>query len=107
MLAAFDTSDVFDVTEGSQGLLEGGALRAIVDVHPVTRTAYRRSRADSRHAASPSSKPRSRGSSQQIGAGPATMLVDAENAAIEAHADLLGAITTQRIHVGGGMSARA
>lgn len=108
VLAVFDTSGVLDVTEGRNGLLQGGAVRAIVDCSTgdpdrLQALAGRLAARGIHFIEAPLS-----GSSQQIGAGAATLLLGADAAALEAHADLLGAITAQRVHVGGaGMGARA
>ena len=108
VLAVFDTSGVLDVTEGRNGLLQGGAVRAIVDCSTgdpdrLQALADRLAARGIHFIEAPLS-----GSSQQIGAGAATLLLGADAAALEAHADLLGAITAQRVHVGGaGMGARA
>jgi len=108
VLAVFDTAGVLDVTEGPGGLLEGGAVRLLVDCSTgdpdrLQELADRLAARGVQFIEAPLS-----GSSQQIGAGAATMLLGASGATLAAHADLLGAITTQRVHVGGaGMGARA
>lgn len=108
VLAVFDTQGVLDVTEGPGGLLEGGATRALVDCSTgdpdrLQALAERLAARGVAFIEAPLS-----GSSQQIGAGTATMLVGTTEHALKAHEDLLAAITQQRLHVGGaGMGARA
>ena len=108
VLAVFDTAGVLDVVEGPAGLLAGGATRVLIDCSTGDPDALQA--LASRLAAqgidfieAPLS-----GSSRQIAAGAATMLVGAAEAALERHATLLAALAPQRIHVGGaGMGARA
>lgn len=108
VLAVFDTIGVLEVTEGRGGLLEGRAARTLVDCSTgdpdrLQALAARLAARGITFIEAPLS-----GSSQQIGAGAATMLLGASEAAITAHADLLDALATERIHVGGaGMGARA
>lgn len=108
LLAVFDTANVLAVIEGPGGLLEGAAIRAIVDCS--TGDPERLQALGERLAArgidfieAPLS-----GSSEQIAAGAATMLLGAQADALDRHAALLAAIAAQRLHVGGaGMGARA
>jgi 3-hydroxyisobutyrate dehydrogenase-like beta-hydroxyacid dehydrogenase len=113
VLAVFDSDGVLDVVEGAQGLLAGmperpSAIHAIVDCSTgdpdrLQALAARLGTRSVDFIEAPLS-----GSSQQIAAGMATVLLGASSAAIEGHADLIDAIATQRIHVGGaGMGARA
>jgi 3-hydroxyisobutyrate dehydrogenase-like beta-hydroxyacid dehydrogenase len=108
VLAVFDTQDVLTVTEGAGGLLEGGTPAAIVDC----------STGDPEALAALASRLAARGvgfieaplsgSSAQIAAGEATMLLGGDSKVIEAHAAVLDALATRRFHLGGaGMGARA
>ncbi len=106
--AVFDTRDLIAVIEGPRGVLEGGTPRAVIDCStgdPDLLTALAQ-RVDARGAAlieAPLS-----GSSAQIAAGEATMLLGGDAATIAEYATLLDAITTNRFHLGGpGMGARA
>jgi 3-hydroxyisobutyrate dehydrogenase-like beta-hydroxyacid dehydrogenase len=108
VLAVFDTQGVLDVTEGADGLLTGGATRSIVDCSTgdpdrLSALASRLAERRIHFIEAPLS-----GSSQQIAAGVATMLLGAEAAALAVNDDLLAAIAQQRLHIGGaGMGARA
>jgi len=108
LLAVFDTDGVLAVTEGPGGLLEGSALRTIVDCSTgdpdrLQALARRLGTRGLHFIEAPLS-----GSSQQIGAGTATMLLGATDEALAASEDLLAAITPHRLHIGGaGMGARA
>jgi 3-hydroxyisobutyrate dehydrogenase-like beta-hydroxyacid dehydrogenase len=108
VLTVFDTAGVLAVVEGASGLLSGGAPRALIDCStgdPDALQALAERLADKGvdFIEAPLS-----GSSQQIAAGTATMLLGASDDAVARHADLLGAIAPTRIHVGGaGMGARA
>ena len=108
MLAVFDTQDVIEVVEGADGLLQAGAVRSIIDCStgmPQMLEALAL-RLEKRHVdfiEAPLS-----GSSQQIAAGEATMLVGGNAGALAHCAAVLDAVTTKRIHVGGaGMGAKA
>lgn len=108
VLAVFDTDGVLQVSEGEAGLLSGGMLRALIDCS--TGDPDRLQALGQRLAArgidfieAPLS-----GSSQQIAAGEATLLLGATPQALQRHADLLQALSPQHIHVGDvGMGARA
>ncbi len=106
--AVFDTRDVIAVIEGPQGVLEGGTPEAIIDCSTgdpdlLSALAQRLEARGTALIEAPLS-----GSSAQIAAGEATMLLGGDAATIAAHAALLDAITTNRIHLGGpGMGARA
>jgi 3-hydroxyisobutyrate dehydrogenase-like beta-hydroxyacid dehydrogenase len=134
VLAVFDTAGVLEVVEGrgagigegpggSAGkpvneevgksaaagcLAAGSALRAVVDCstgdpEALQALAARLATRGIAFLEAPLS-----GSSQQIAAGEATMLLGGEAAAVAAHAALLEALSPRRIHVGGaGMGARA
>lgn len=108
VLAVFDTQDVLTVTEGAGGLLEGGTPAAIVDC----------STGDPEALAALASRLAARGvgfieaplsgSSAQIAAGEATMLLGGDPHVIETHTTVLDALATRRFHLGGaGMGARA
>ena len=118
--AVFDTSDVLNVIEGvngalegagalgSSGALEGSTLQVIIDCSTgdPERLAWFADRLKSRGIGfieAPLS-----GSSTQIAAGEATMLLGGDAALIAEHAALLNAIAPLRLHAGGtGMGARA
>lgn len=108
VLAVFDTAGVLDAVEGPGGLLTGGAVRAIVDCSTGDPDALQALAARLAGAGVSLIEAPLSGSSQQIAAGAATMLLGAEPAALERHADLLDALAPRRIHVGGaGSGARA
>ena len=108
LLAVFDTGGVLEVTEGEAGLLSGGAVRTLIDCSTgdpdrLEALALRLADRGVTFIEAPLS-----GSSQQIAAGAATLLLGADAQALARHADLLDAIASQRVHVGGpGMGARA
>ncbi|MES2957974.1 MAG: NAD(P)-dependent oxidoreductase [Pseudomonadota bacterium] len=108
VLAVFDTAGVLDVVEGPGGLLEGGALRALIDCSTgdpdaLQALAGRLAARGVDFIEAPLS-----GSSQQIHDGEATMLLGAAPAALQRQAALLEVLAPQRIVVGGaGMGARA
>jgi 3-hydroxyisobutyrate dehydrogenase-like beta-hydroxyacid dehydrogenase len=117
VLAVFDTHDVISVVEGPDGLLAGGGrasaldraiLHSIVDCSTGAPDALQalagRLQA---HGVDLIEAPLS-GSSQQIAAGEATMLLGANPDALARCAPVLDAISRQQIHVGGaGMGAKA
>jgi 3-hydroxyisobutyrate dehydrogenase-like beta-hydroxyacid dehydrogenase len=106
--AVFDTNDVLKVIEGPNGALEGGTPRVVIDCSTgdpelLTWFADRLRTRGIGFIEAPLS-----GSSAQIAAGEATMLLGGDAAAIAAHAALLDAIAPRRLHAGGtGMGARA
>ena len=108
VLAVFDTHGVIEVVEGPAGLLEGGAVRALIDCSTgapdaLSALAARLEKLGVAFLEAPLS-----GSSQQIADGTATMLLGGEAAFIDEQGALLDAITPRRFHVGGaGMGARA
>lgn len=113
VLAVFDSDGVLDVIEGREGLLAGAAgqprlPRTIVDCSTgdpdrLQALAARLAGRGVDFIEAPLS-----GSSQQIAAGTATLLLGASSDALARHHRLLNAIATQHIHVGGaGMGARA
>lgn len=109
VLAVFDTRGVIDVVEGPQGLASGGRVRTLVDCSTgdagVLETLSQRLL--QQHGIDFIEAPLS-GSSRQIAAGEATMLLGGRAEAIEAQAPLLSALASRRIHVGGaGAGARA
>jgi 3-hydroxyisobutyrate dehydrogenase-like beta-hydroxyacid dehydrogenase len=105
LLAVFDTTGV---QQACEGLLAGGRCRVLIDCSTgdpdaLQALAQRLAERGIDFIEAPLS-----GSSQQIAAGEATLLLGASEAALQHHADLLDAIATQRVHVGGaGMGARA
>jgi 3-hydroxyisobutyrate dehydrogenase-like beta-hydroxyacid dehydrogenase len=108
VLAVFDTAGAVETVEGSEGLIAGGAVRAVIDCStgiPEALEALAR-RLSARYidlVEAPLS-----GSSSQIAAGDATLLLGGDGAAIDALAPWLSALSSKRIHVGGaGAGARA
>lgn len=109
VLAVFETKDVLDAIEGANGLLDAGhQVARIVDCSTGTPELLQAlgERLQTRGVdfiEAPLS-----GSSAQIGAGEATMLLGGTDAALARAAPLLEALSVQRIHVGGaGAGARA
>ena len=106
--AVFNTQDVLKVIEGPNGALEGGTPQVVIDCstgdpEQLTWFAARLQTRGIGFIEAPLS-----GSSAQIAAGEATMLLGGDAGIIEAHAALLDAITTTRLYAGGtGMGARA
>lgn len=110
VLAVFDTAGVIDSVEGAQGLLAGSAPQTTLLIDCSTgdpellQTLSERLAA---HGIAFVEAPLS-GSSEQIAAGNATMLVGTDAATFERATPLLSAIAQTRVHVGGaGMGARA
>lgn len=108
VLAVFDTAGAIETIEGPAGLIEGQEVRAVIDcstgVPEALEALAQRLRArDIDLVEAPLS-----GSSRQIAAGDATLLLGGDGAAIEALAPWLSALSAKRIHVGGaGAGARA
>ena len=108
VLAVFNTDDVLRVVEGPDGLLSAPGVRHIIDCstgtpHELEALAARLKGRGISFIEAPLS-----GSSQQIAAGEATLLLGGEAGALQACELVLAAISGQRIHVGGaGMGAKA
>ena len=108
VLAVFNTDDVLRVVEGPGGLLSAPGVRHIIDCSTGTpreleALAARLQARDINFIEAPLS-----GSSLQIAAGEATLLLGGEAEALQACESVLAAISDQRIHVGGaGMGAKA
>ncbi len=108
VLAVFNTDDVLKVVEGPGGLLSVFGVRTIIDCSTGTPSelealAARLAARGIHFIEAPLS-----GSSQQIAAGEATLLLGGEAAALQACESVLAAISDKRIHVGGaGMGAKA
>ena len=108
VLAVFDTRGVIDATEGPQGLIAGGAVRRLVDCstgdpEALEALAKRLEAQGVDLVEAPLS-----GSSSQIAAGDATMLIGGDEDAVRASTASLAALSSRRIRVGGaGMGARA
>lgn len=108
VLAVFNTGDVLKVVEGPGGLLSVFGVRSIIDCstgtpHELQALAARLGARSIAFIEAPLS-----GSSQQIAAGEATLLLGGEAGALQACEPVLSAISGNRIHVGGaGMGARA
>ena len=108
VLAVFNTDDVLKVVEGPGGLLSVFGVRSIIDCstgtpHELQALAARLGARSIAFIEAPLS-----GSSQQIAAGEATLLLGGEAGALQACEPVLSAISGKRIHVGGaGMGAKA
>lgn len=108
VLAVFDTAGAIEAIEGPAGLIEGQAVRAVIDCstgvpEALEALAQRLHARDIDLVEAPLS-----GSSHQIAAGDATLLLGGDGAAIDALAPWLSALSSRRIHVGGaGAGARA
>jgi len=108
VLAVFDTADVFSVVEGPGGLLSVPGVRGIIDCstgtpHELQALAARLAARGIAFIEAPLS-----GSSQQIAAGEATLLLGGDAQALQQYEAVLAAMAGQRMHVGGaGMGARA
>lgn len=109
VLAVFDTAGVIEVLEGADGVLGPDARADLVvdcstgDPDALAALAARLAARGVDLIEAPLS-----GSSAQIAAGAATMLLGGATAALERAAPLLDALATRRIAVGGaGMGARA
>ncbi|MGC3986184.1 MAG: NAD(P)-dependent oxidoreductase [Pseudorhodoferax sp.] len=110
VLAVFDTGGVVDSVEGADGLLSATAPRTQLLIDCSTGDPDKLQALAGRLAArglgfveAPLS-----GSSEQIAAGQATMLVGTDAATLARAAPLLDCIASTRVHVGGaGMGARA
>ncbi|MDP9900003.1 NAD(P)-dependent oxidoreductase [Variovorax ginsengisoli] len=108
VLAVFDTAGAIEAIEGPDGLASGGALRAVIDCSTGIPEALEAlaQRLGARHidlVEAPLS-----GSSRQIAAGDATLLLGGNGDAIEALAPWLSVLSSKRVHVGGaGAGARA
>lgn len=108
VLAVFNTDDVLKVVEGPAGLLSVFGVRSIIDCstgtpHELQALAARLGARGITFIEAPLS-----GSSQQIAAGEATLLLGGEAGGLQACEPVLSAISGKRIHVGGaGMGAKA
>jgi 3-hydroxyisobutyrate dehydrogenase-like beta-hydroxyacid dehydrogenase len=110
VLAVFDTAGVIDSVESAQGLLAGPAPQTTLlidcstgDPELLQALATRLAARGVAFVEAPLS-----GSSEQIAAGSATMLVGTDAATLDRATPLLAAIASTRVHVGGaGMGARA
>lgn len=108
VLAVFNTDDVLSVVEGPDGLLSVPGLRQIIDCSTGTPDALQALAARLQERGIDFIEAPLSGSSQQIAAGEATLLLGGESLAIKECEPVLAAIAGKRIHVGGaGMGARA
>lgn len=108
VLAVFDTDDVLSVVEGADGLLSVPGVRHIIDCSTGVPDALEALAARLQTRGVGFIEAPLSGSSQQIAAGAATLLLGGEAHAIEQCAQVLAALSELRIHVGGaGMGARA
>lgn len=108
VLAVFDTQGTVSALEGAQGVLRTATPQAVIDCSTgdpdaLVALAQRLAARGTAFIEAPLS-----GSSAQIAAGEATMLLAGDLDAISAQAPVLDAISSHRIHVGAtGMGARA
>ncbi len=108
VLAVFNTDDVLGVVEGPGGLLCAPGVRHIIDCSTGTPDALEALAVRLKARGVDFIEAPLSGSSQQIAAGAATLLLGGEAQAIQQCAPVLDALSEQRIHVGGaGMGARA
>ena len=109
ILSVFDTHDVIAVVDEPQGLLaEGHRVRTIIDCSTGDPSLLEAMGARLQKRGIDFIEAPLSGSSEQIAAGQATMLLGGDGAAIARCDALLDAITTHRIHVGAaGMGAKA
>jgi len=108
VLAVFNTDDVLGVVEGPDGLLCTPGVRHIIDCSTGTPDVLEALAARLQARGVDFIEAPLSGSSQQIAAGAATLLLGGEARAIEQCAQVLAAMAEQRVHVGGaGMGARA
>jgi 3-hydroxyisobutyrate dehydrogenase-like beta-hydroxyacid dehydrogenase len=108
VLAVYDTTGVLEVVEGPNGLLQGGAVRALIDCSTGNPDALQALAGRLQARGIDFIEAPLSGSSQQIARGEATMLLGADAAAVQRHDAVLQALAAQRIVVGGaGMGARA
>lgn len=107
-LAVYDTAGVLQVVEAPGGLLDGGAVRAIVDCSTGDPDALQALSARLAARGVDFIEAPLSGSSEQIAAGAATLLLGGSDDAIARHADVLSALAPHQLQVGGaGMGARA
>lgn len=109
VLAVFETQDVLNAIEGANGLLDPGhQVQRIVDCSTGTPELLQALSARLQARGVDFIEAPLSGSSAQIGAGQATMLLGGSDAALTRAAPLLQALSAERIHVGGaGAGARA
>jgi len=109
VLAVFDTAGVLEVVEGAGGLLAPGTtMRLVIDCSTGDPEALRSLAARLAKRGIDFLEAPLSGSSRQIAAGEATLLLGGASEVATAHAALLDALSPRRIHVGGaGMGARA
>jgi len=108
LLAVFNTDDVLAVIENSDGLLSAPGLATVIDCSTGDPDALKALAARLKVGGIDFIEAPLSGSSQQIAAGEATLLLGGEAQAIARCDSVLVAITDKRIHVGGaGMGARA
>lgn len=108
LLAVFNTDDVLAVVENSDGLLSAPGLATVIDCSTGDPDALKALAARLKAGGIDFIEAPLSGSSQQIAAGEATLLLGGEAQAIARCDSVLVAITDKRIHVGGaGMGARA
>jgi 3-hydroxyisobutyrate dehydrogenase-like beta-hydroxyacid dehydrogenase len=108
VLAVFETKDVVDVVEGEGGLLGTGRVRALIDCSTGTPDTLQALSARLAVRGVDFIEAPLSGSSTQIAAGEATMLLGGEPEPLAAHADVLQALSPRRLHMGGaGSGAKA
>ncbi|EGI77052.1 NAD(P)-dependent oxidoreductase [Hylemonella gracilis] len=108
VLAVFNTDDVLSVVEGAQGLLSVPGVRHIIDCSTGEPQALEALASRLRGRGVGFIEAPLSGSSQQIAAGTATLLLGGESEAIMQCAPVLSAMSEHQVHVGSaGMGARA
>ena len=108
VLAVFNTDDVLAVVEGPGGLLSAPGLASVIDCSTGEPEALQALAARLKARGVDFIEAPLSGSSQQIAAGEATLLLGGEALAIAKCEPVLATIAARRMHVGGaGMGARA
>ena len=108
VLAVFDSADVLAVVEGEGGLHDAPRMACIIDCSTGTPDVLQVLAARLEQRGIGFIEAPLSGSSQQIAAGAATLLLGGQADALRRYAAVLGAIAASQIHVGGaGMGAKA
>jgi len=108
VLAVFNTDDVHAVVEGPDGLTSSSRLATVIDCSTGDPDALQALAARLAARGVDFIEAPLSGSSQQIAAGEATLLLGGDAGAIARNEAVLAAVASRRIHVGGaGMGARA
>lgn len=108
VLAVFETRDVLDVVEGPGGLLAHGGVRAFIDCSTGSPEALEALSARLAARGIDFIEAPLSGSSAQIAAGQATLLMGCEPRALSTWEPVLQALSPRRLHMGGaGAGAKA